>query len=404
MRPVSLAPSPLDEPPRQDVCISGIGAITPFAQGWSEVFRDVNQGPPSYDAWNEDLGRPFAGARLGLVRSVPKERYFDERQLRLMDRAMMLVSVASAFAMEDAGILVDGQVQGGDEVATVLASSQGELPSLYRFGAPLFKPGVKTGTLNPAHFPMIARNIACGQVAIRFGLRGWSTMIAAGEASGAQALARAADMVALGRADVVLVGAYEVLAQISLHQLKARWRKQGIDAAVPGCTSNHHVPVEGACFFVLESATRVALRGHTPYAFISHASQGYRLVDDEAPWDRVMARHQRKAPDPARVSAAPLHVRASQPCGARPRQEGRLSEAVRTAHQCTQEVDARADFGDAGAVTSMYQAALAAQLLRRGPMDAAAKVPGRYGPVPAAVLSTLTSSGAYSLLSMHAAG
>jgi 3-oxoacyl-[acyl-carrier-protein] synthase II len=385
---------------RRPVCITGIGAITPFALGWAEVFNHINRETPAYEAWNEDLDRPFDAAKLGLVRTVPKERYFDERQLRLMDRAMTLASVASAFAMEDAGILVDDEVRGADDLATVLASSQGELPSLYRFGIPLFKPGPKTGTLNPAQFPMIARNIACGQVALRFGLRGWSTMIASGDASGSQALARATEMVALGRADRVLVGAYEVLAQFSLHQLKARWKKQGLQEVVAHCESNHHVPVEGACFFVLESESHAAERGRTPYAVISHATQGYRLDDNEASWNPVLDRHLRKAP--VQASSVPLHIRAGQPFGAQHQREGGLRDAVVGRHGCAQEIDARADFGDAGAVTAMYQAALAAQLLSPAAHTRAEAENGRYAPAKAAVLSAMTRSGAYSLLSMHA--
>ena len=387
---------------RPEAFITGIGAVTPFALGWHDVFHQMNAARPDYPEWAQDLGRPFDGARLGLVRNLPAERYFDERQLRLMDRAMALAAVASAFAMEDAGVLVDGHAAGGDEIATVLASSQGELPSLYRFGLPLFRASER-GPLNPAQFPMIARNIACGQMAIRFGLRGWSTMVSAGDISGAHAIARALELIALGRADTVVVGAYEVLAKISLHQLRQRWRKHAMAPDLLQVADNRHVPVEGACFLVLESAARVRERQCVPYARISHASQGYRVRADERAWDPVLDRHACKSPTmekPARL----LHLRVGPGGGAQARLEEALRHAVDRHHGGTEAIDVRADIGDAGAVTPVFQAALAAQLLST--RDGAAPPPGhgRYAVGDSALLTTVTHGGAYSLISLAGTG
>ncbi len=388
------------------VCLTGIGTLTPFATGWSETFAQIDRAPPVYEPWDAALGRPFDTARLGLLRDIPKARHFDERQSRLMDRAMAMAGVAAALAMEDAGILAGGEVvdTDADEVATVLASSQGEIPSLFRFGMPLFKPG--SGSFNPAHFPMIARNIACGHLALRFGLRGWSTMIAAGDASGAQALARAAELITLGRAEVVVVGAYETLSSLSLHQLKGRWRKHGLQETVARCAGNHHVPVEGACFLVLESAEHAAARGRVPYACLSHVTQGYRL-SEATPWEPVLDRHSRRASWPAGSPAIPVLLRAAQP-GPLAQPEQALSEAAAARHQCRHVIDVRADFGAAGAVTALYQAALAAQLLRTTAapgeaVGAPGTPPRRHPTATQALISTWASSGAYALLSMEAA-
>ena len=385
---------------RPEAFITGIGAVTPFALGWHDVFGQMNAARPNYEEWGQELGRPFEGARLGLVRNLPAERYFDERQLRLMDRAMALTAVASAFAMEDAGILVDDRAAGGDEIATVLASSQGELPSLYRFGLPLFRSSER-GALNPAQFPMIARNIACGQMAIRFGLQGWSTMISAGDISGAHAIARALELIALGRANTVVVGAFEVLAKISLHQLRQRWEKKGIGPQAPHTGDNVHVPVEGACFLVLESAARVRERHCVPYARISHASQGYRVRASERPWDRVLDRHACKAPTMEKPACL-LHLRVGPGGGEHARHEEELRHAVDRHHGGTKAIDVRADIGNAGALTSLLQAALAAQLLSTRAGEAPES--GRYPTGDGALLTTMTHGGAYSLISLGGAG
>ncbi len=387
----------------QSASITGIGTITPFSVGWGETFKHVTEGAPDYSAWNTDLDPPFENARLGLVKNFPRERYFNERQLRLMDKAMSMSSVAAAFAMEDAGILVDDEVAGRDSVATILASSRGEAASLYRFGSPLFRSHI--GSVNPAHFPMIARNIACGQIAIRFGLRGWSSMIAAGDISGAHALARACKIITLGRANSVLVGAFEVLSPISLHQLKARWRKNGMEDAVFRSVNNDYVPVEGACFFVVESAQHAAKRGHTPYATITHSSQGYRFAvegQEQQGWHTVLKRHQ----EPAEAECEALHICSSVTAhaGANVRQmrEVSLGRAIAELGMTQREIRTRISFGDAGALTSLYGVATAAQLLRNSRATQRAVHAPAYAPAQSALVSALTERDAYSIFSLRA--
>jgi 3-oxoacyl-[acyl-carrier-protein] synthase II len=383
----------------QQAVITGIGAITPFAAGWPEIHQAISSQAPRYEAWNPDLEPPFESARLGVVKHYPREKYFTDRQLRLMDKAMSLTSVAAAFAMEDAGILVDDTVADSDNVATLLASSRGEAPSLYRFGSPLFKPTV--GSVNPAHFPMIARNVACGQVAIRFRLRGWSSTIASGDASGAHALARAAEMIALGRAPAVLVGAYEVLSQISLHQIKARWRKNEMTDVVADSATNEYVPVEGACFFVLESQERALARGKKPYATIDGATQGYRFDHSADGWLRVFERHLANLPRGRAAHAAgrTLHISgaASAARVATPWQrcEQALAEVVARTCDAPPTQRSRLIFGDAGALTAMYGVASAAQSLGRRDQTS-------NSTPDSAIVSSFTERGAYSLLSMSA--
>jgi len=383
----------------QRAVITGIGAITPFAVGWPEIHHAISAQAPHYAAWKEDLEPPFESARLGLVKNYPREKYFTDRQLRLMDKAMSLTSVAAAFAMEDAGILVDGAVTDSDNVATVLASSRGEAPSLYRFGSPLFRPAV--GSVNPAHFPMIARNVACGQIAIRFGLRGWSSTIAAGDASGAHALARAAEMITLGRAPVVLVGAYEVLSQISLHQIKARWNKNEMTRLVADSQTNEYVPVEGACFFVLESLQRALERGKQPYATIDGATHGYRFDHASEGWSRLLERHIGNLPSGRAAHAGKRTIHISGASGSErvetPLQQREQVIATAISHICDAPPTrfSRLAFGDGGALTALYGVASAAQTLsRRNQASETA--------ADAAILSSLTERGAYSFLSMSA--
>ena len=379
----------------QAVCISGIGAISPGAEGWTHIVSQLDMASaPPFEAWAPEQDPPCAGARLGLVRQFSRERFFNERQLRLMDRAMALSCTAVGLALEDAGLELDGNGQ-GDEVAIMMASMRGELPSLYRFGGPLFRE--QRGTLNPALFPTIARNISCGQAAIRFGLRGWSSMISAGEISGAHVLARARNLVASGRGEVAVVGAFEALSPISLHHIRNRSRKYGRDARF-AALDDEVVPSEGACFFVLENLEHARARGARCYALLEPAVHGYVTASGDAVLDQAVARQTARRAAPH--VAIDLLLPGSATHSAEAVLENRLLQPLRQQAQPPQEIRLRRWFGDAGALSSLFQTAVAAQLLHDDSTPAFASRP-TTAPFAAALTSTLTDRGAYCVNSLR---
>ena len=386
-----------------EVCLVGIGVVAPFAIGWAPVYEAAGSGAVQFEPWDAALEPPYPDAKLGLVKRFPKERYFTERQMRLMDRAMMISSTATGLALEDAGL---GEVVGdgsrGEDTATIFASTRGELPSLYRFGSPLFEGST---SYNPAMFPMIARNITCGQAALRFNLKGWSSMTACGEISGLHALHRGTELVRLGRAQRAVVCAYEVLSKLSLHQSVARWRKYGVE---PRCgVGNAHVPVEGACVLVLENKADVLARGAKPYATLGHISHGYLQGDLQQASERAVQRHLRRQ----------SYAKGCDVLGTGGRQgssealalEAALTQSLREHLRPVREVQTRSLFGDALSQSALLQLACIAQGLKdqglaQGVLvstDAAeSERRSGAGPLISALVSQVTDRRAFGLASL----
>lgn len=376
-------------PDAHRVCISGIGAISPFAEGWPQIVERLAAGQPSFEPWTVEQDPPCPGARLGLVRQFSRDRFFSDRQLRLMDRSMALSCTAVGLALEDAALRLDDGDQ-GDDVAIMMGSMRGELPSLYRFGGPLFRD--VRGALNPALFPTIARNISCGQAAIRFGLRGWSSMISAGEISGAHVLARAREMVACGRSQIAVAGAFEALSPISLHHIRARARKYGREHLF--AAGNELVPTEGACFLVLENLQHAQARGIRPYALLEPAVHGYVTPGGDAVLDQVLARQA------ARRAAAHTDIDLLLPGTAldtaeAPREDRLLRQLRQRQPASALELRLRSWFGDAGALSSLFQTAVAAQLLQHGSTGCSTAWLPDTARIGAALTSTVTDRGAY---------
>jgi 3-oxoacyl-[acyl-carrier-protein] synthase II len=383
------------------VYLTGIGAITPFACGWEDVYRTASTRQVSFAPWPADLEPPAENATLGLVKDYPKERYFTDRQMRMMDKAMSISSVATGLALADAGVGEEELSREGDEIGTIFASMRAEVPSIYRYCAPLVQSGGKS-LPNPAHFPMIARNVACGQAALRFGLRGWSTMIASGELCGAHALSRAVSLIASGKAHMMVVATYETLAKISLHHAKMSWRQHGIyDQLFSTPGSNADALSEGACVFVVESEECAERRGATPYARMGATTQGVLHEETSESFRQIGERHLAKA---EKEGIAFDFVVSGRQAGTMENERAIIATlSERTAPLA--ELCVRPVFGDGGSQTSMLQVACAAQMLKDGSGEAAAFLaPGSTAmPLAAptgAVVSQVGCLNAYALTSV----
>lgn len=262
-----------------EVWITGLGVVGPHGLGIDAVMEAARAGKTAYTKWPDNQDPPNATALVGAVGSFPKERFFSERQLRQLDRVMALSACAAGLALEDAA-LCDGPSK--DQTATFFATSRSEQTSMLRFTLPILEG--KHRQLNPASFPWMARNISCGQIAIRFGLRGPSTTLASGPLASLEAVQRAYDFVRLGRAPIAVVGGAEILSKFALYMLRADYGEDLLRRAPSflGSLPGQIVPSEGACMLVLESAEHARARKAAPYARLDGWEAG-RL--GRGPWD-----------------------------------------------------------------------------------------------------------------------
>ncbi len=289
----------------QDVVITGIGVLGPHGVGVERIAAAARARQRPFAAWPAAAHPPHAEALIAQVGDYPKARYFNDRQLRMMDKAMCLSAFAAGTALESAG-WADGQAPG--ETATLLGTMRAEQPSVHKFLQPLLQG--RPERINPAEFPQIARNIACGQLAIRFGLRGPSTVLASGPLAGLEALARAADFVAAGRCQVALAGGLDVLSRFSLYVGRHLYG-DCMQAACPrffGTETGYLVPSEGACLLVVESAAHAAQRGARPLARLRGWSAGRAAGQALEPalargWQRLLSAAQREPADVGVVAA-----------------------------------------------------------------------------------------------------
>lgn len=173
------------------------------------------------------------------------------RAMRHKDRASRLALRAVGPALRQAGLLsADGETYTGpgDTTAVVISSNLGNLDSVCDFVETITEHTV-TG-LSPLGLPHTSSNVIAGWIAIRYGMRGPNLTVCNGATSGADALYWARNLLAVRRAETVVVIGVEPHTEPA-----ARLLEDGSGRGV----------LDGAAALVLESAERAVERGARPW-------------------------------------------------------------------------------------------------------------------------------------------
>lgn len=213
------------------------------------------------------------------------------RGLRYKDRATRLGLLATARALDDAGLLdpagTGGVLASSESVGVVVSSNLGNLDTVCRTAAAIANGTVADAA--PIDLPNASSNVIASSIAIRFALRGPNVMVCNGASSGLDAAFVAASLIESGRVRrVVLVGVEPV---------------NGVVEALV----HSPAPFDGAAAVVLESEASAGARGA---AALARLGRHARRADADESVDRVLA----DAEPPGlwlvdRTTAAPPRIR-----------------------------------------------------------------------------------------------
>ncbi|MBB6564597.1 3-oxoacyl-[acyl-carrier-protein] synthase II [Kribbella sandramycini] len=198
---------------------------------------------------------------------------------KVMDRTVVLAQVVAEEALRDAGLVVGENVD--PERVGVVVGGVGGMATLERQVLERAERGKVA--VSPYLLTGILPNMPAARIAIRFGMRGYTSAVGTACASGAQAIADGVRLIRSGELDVVLCGASEapLFPTFAETFANARALARGWDdpreASRPfDLRRNGFVLSEGAALLVLESAEHAAARGAKAYADVA----GYGVNSD----------------------------------------------------------------------------------------------------------------------------
>ena len=253
---------------KRRVVITGLGTVNPtgntVAQSWAAVRNGVcGVGPIThYDTSNSKT------KLAAEVKDFDPAVRVDKRESRKMARFTQFAMAAAIEAMEDAGI--DMEKTDATRFATIVSAGIGGLPNMEEEHAKGEQKGFDR--VSPFFVPMTIANMAAGQIAIRFGLKGMCVAPVTACAGGTNAIGDAFHRIRDGYEDLALCGGAEScispLGVGGFTSMKAlNTTEDPTRASIPfDAERGGFVIGEGAGILVLEELGHAQARGAKIYA------------------------------------------------------------------------------------------------------------------------------------------
>ncbi|GIG59420.1 beta-ketoacyl-[acyl-carrier-protein] synthase II [Longispora fulva] len=297
------------------VSITGIGLVTPVGRGPDAVFDAMLTGRSGITRPAED--HPVLGSLevAGFAEAIDPKSLFSGPEVRTIDRVTLLAVLTAGDALADAGIEVGRDVD--PYRIAVIGAGVGGMATLEHQVTQRVARG--RAAVSPYLLPGILPNMAAARIAIRYGIRGYSSTIATACAAGAQAIAEGMRLIRSGDADVVVCGCSEAplfptFAETfdNARALARGWEDPAQASRPFDSRRNGFVLSEGAGYLVLERTGHADARGVAGYA-------------DVAGWGGTTDAHHPTTPRPDGASAAECVRRALASAGIAPGDVGYLN-------------------------------------------------------------------------------
>lgn len=187
------------------VVVTGLGAITPigndvasFWQGLKD--KKVGIAPITYFDTTD-----YKAKLAGEVKDFDPKKYMDPKAARRMEPFSQYAVAVAGEAIAQAGL--DMEKEDPFRVGTSIGSGIGSLQAMEREHKKMLEKG--PNRVNPLLVPMMISNMAVGNVAMQYGLKGKSINVVTACATGTNSIGEAFRSIQYGEADVMVAGGTE---------------------------------------------------------------------------------------------------------------------------------------------------------------------------------------------------
>ncbi|GAB3671241.1 beta-ketoacyl-[acyl-carrier-protein] synthase family protein [Actinocorallia lasiicapitis] len=253
----------------REAVVTGLGATTPLGGDLPTTWDGLKTGRSGValveEEWAVDLPSRIAG-RL----AVEPTAILSRVEARKLDRVEQMAIVAGREAWASAGAPDVDPVR----FAVVIGTGIGGATTMLDQFDTILKSGVRR--VSPNTVPMLMPNGPSAYVSMELGAKGGARTPVSACAAGAEAIAFGADLIRLGRADVVIAGGAEAcihqLTMAAFAQMRALSTRNDSPSTASrpfDVTRDGFIMGEGAAVMVLESAEFAAARGAKIYGRVA---------------------------------------------------------------------------------------------------------------------------------------
>lgn len=290
------------------VVITGLGIISPIGNTLDDFWKSLMEcksgaGPIThFDAAN------FSTKFACEVKGFNPENFIERKKVRRMDKFVHFAIAASKLAVEDSKI--DFSKENPERCGVIVGSGIGGMQTVEDQARVLFEKG--PGRISPFLVPMLITNMAPGEIAMAFGIRGPNYSLTSACATSTHTIGDALRLIRYGDMDVALAGGTEAaitplgfggfcsIKALSTRNDNPQKASRPFDAQRDG-----FVMGEGAGIVILETEEHAKARGAKIYCEIA----GYGATDDA---------YHITAPEPNAIASSKAMELAIQDAGLKP--------------------------------------------------------------------------------------
>lgn len=252
------------------VVITGLGAVSPIGNDVNTIWNSIEQGVCGIAPITHFDTSDYKVKLAGEVKDLDMEAYFSKRDLKFNDRFTQFARIVSKQAMIDAGFEKDPD--NAMRFGCMIGSGIGGIDTIEQASKTL--EGRGPSRVSPFFIPMSLANLAAGQVAIDWGLKGATSCVVTACAAASNAIGEAFHRIRDGYEDVMLTGGSEAaitpLAIAGFQSMRALHTGEDASrASIPfDADRSGFVMGEGAGALILEELEHAKARGAKIYAEI----------------------------------------------------------------------------------------------------------------------------------------
>ena len=187
------------------VVVTGMGAVTPIGNSVEDFWKGIKEGKCGIDTITRFDVSDYKVKLAAEIKDLNIEDYMDRRSAKRLDRYSQLAMIAAKEAMQDSGISADNTDM--TRMACIVGSGIGGLGTIEEQTKVLINKG--HDRISPMYIPMSISNMASGNIAIEYGIKGESFALVTACATGTHCIGESYRLIKHGYQDVALTGGSE---------------------------------------------------------------------------------------------------------------------------------------------------------------------------------------------------
>lgn len=190
---------------KRRVVITGLGVITPIGNNVDEYWNNLKAGKIGFGEITSFDPSEHKAKIAGEVKDFEPKDYIERKKAKRMDRFTQFSIAAAKQAIEDSKLDLDKEDV--ERIGVVVGTGVGGLGSIEKESQKILSKG--PNKVSPMFIPRVITNIAAGNIAIEFGLKGVCTNVVTACATSTNTIGDACRIIKYGDADVMVAGGTE---------------------------------------------------------------------------------------------------------------------------------------------------------------------------------------------------